>query len=161
MTVFDWILLGLLLGSALLGLWRGLVHEVVSLGSWIAAFILAPWFANDAAAHLPLERLGADLRYAAGFVVVFVGTLVFGVLCAFVAKKLLSVVGLRPIDRLLGGVFGLLRGGLLLLAVALVFEVTPLHTTQAWQDSHLAGALRSLLKNLKPALPADFGRYLP
>ena len=52
----DWILLAVLMASMLVGLWRGLVYEVLSLAGWLAAFILAQWLAADAVAFLPFLK---------------------------------------------------------------------------------------------------------
>ena len=54
MPTLDWIFLGVLLTSLLLGAWRGLVYEVLSVVSWLAAFVLAQWFAPDVAQRLPM-----------------------------------------------------------------------------------------------------------
>ena len=74
-AALDWILLTVVLASLLLGAWRGLVYEVLSLLAWVAAFFVAQWFAADVAAWLPLGDSAEPVRYAAGFVGVFVATL--------------------------------------------------------------------------------------
>src|SRR6478736_4897644 len=103
-----------------IGLWRGLVAEVLSVLSWLAAFVLAQWFAPQAGELLPMAGVAQPLRYAAGFVVVFIATLVVGALLAWGCKKLLEAVGLRPLDRVLGAVFGAVRAGVLVLALGIV-----------------------------------------
>jgi membrane protein required for colicin V production len=138
-----------------------LVYEVLSVASWIAAFLLAQLLAPEAAAWLPMEKSAVAVRYAAGFVVVFVAS-VFA--CGFVTwliKKLVDSIGLRPADRTLGAVFGVLRGAMLLLAVAVVAGLTPLREAPWWQESQGAPLLAEVLKGLKPALPEEFGRHLP
>jgi hypothetical protein len=75
-SLTDWILLGVLLASMLVGLWRGLVYEVLSLAGWVAAFYVSQMYAPAAAAWLPMDGSSQMLRYAAGFVVVFVAVLV-------------------------------------------------------------------------------------
>ena len=117
--------------------------------------------AADAAALLPMGGSGESLRYAAGFVVVFVASVFACGFLAWVAKKLVEAVGLRPADRTLGAVFGVLRGLVLLLAVAVVAGMTPVHEAQWWQESQGAPVLTQVLKGLKPALPDEFGRHLP
>src|SRR4051812_27382656 len=102
MTALDWVFLAVLVASLLLGAWRGLVYEVLSVISWVAAFILAQWFAPQAAALLPLGNSSEVVRYAAGFVVVFIAVVFAGALSGLLIKKLVEAVGLRPIDRLLG-----------------------------------------------------------
>ena len=157
----DWILLAVLGLSFLLGLWRGLVQEVLSLAGWVAAFFVAQIYAPQAAAWLPMEGSSQMLRYAAGFVAVFIAVLIATVLVSFVIKKLVSAVGLGPLDRLLGSLFGLLRGLVILLAVTVVVGMTPMRESDAWQHAQGAQWLQQFLHVLKPVLPADFGKYLP
>jgi membrane protein required for colicin V production len=161
LSAVDWILLAVLALSLLLGLWRGIVQEVLSLAGWVAAFYVSQMYAPIAAAWLPMEGSSQMLRYAAGFVVVFVAVLVATVLVSFVVKKLISAVGLGPLDRLLGSLFGLMRGVVILLAVTVLVGMTPMRETLAWKQAQGAQWLQQFLHVLKPVLPADFGKYLP
>lgn len=161
MPVLDWIFLVVLFVSLALGVWRGLVFEVLSVLSWVAAFLLAQWLAPDAARWLPMSGMAQAVRYAAGFVVVFIAAVFVGGLVAWLIKKLVEAVGLRPADRALGAAFGLVRGVVLLLAAAVVMEMTPLKSSEWRQESKGAGVLTSALKGLKPVLPEEFGKYLP
>jgi membrane protein required for colicin V production len=157
----DWVMVALLAASFLLGAWRGLVYEVLSVISWIAAFVLAQWFAPQVAQMLPMGGTGESMRYASGFLLVFIGVVFAGGLLAWLTKKLVQAVGLRPIDRTLGAAFGLLRGAVLLLALAVVINMTPLKRGEWWTQSQGAGAATTALKSLKPVLPEQFGQYLP
>ena len=74
MAALDWIFAAVLLASMLVGAWRGLVFEVLSLVGWVVSFFVAQWFAEDMAALLPMGESAEALRYAAGFVVVFVAS---------------------------------------------------------------------------------------
>jgi membrane protein required for colicin V production len=161
MPTLDWIFAGVLVASMLLGAWRGLVYEVLSVLSWLAAFVLAQWFAPQAAVWLPLTGASEAVRYAAGFVAVFVAAIFAGSLLAFLIKQLISAVGLRPADRMLGAGFGLVRGVVLLLAVTLVAGMTPLKTGAWWQEAEGPRLATLVLSVLKPVLPEDFGKYLP
>jgi len=161
LSAVDWILLAVLGLSFLLGLWRGIVQEVLSLLGWVAAFYVSQMYAPLAAAWLPMEGSSQMLRYAAGFVVVFVTVLVATVLVSWVIKKLISAVGLGPLDRLLGSLFGLMRGVVILLAVTVLVGMTPMRDTEAWKQAQGAQWLQQFLHVLKPVLPADFGKYLP
>lgn len=161
MQALDWIFIGVLVFSLVLGAWRGLVYEVLSVLSWVAAFILAQWFAPDAAQWLPMGGATEVVRYAAGFVLVFIAAIFFGSLVAFMLKKLISAVGLRPADRLLGAAFGLVRGVILLLAMTVVVGMTPMHTAAWWHDAVGPQVATVVLQTIKPVLPQDFGKYLP
>ncbi|MDZ7937102.1 MAG: CvpA family protein [Rhodoferax sp.] len=160
MATLDWIFLTVLLASMVVGAWRGLVFEVLSVLSWAVAFFAAQWLAADAAAWLPMEGAGESVRYAAGFVVVFVLGIFAGGLVAFLVKKLVTAVGLRPADRMLGAGFGLLRGVVLLLAATVVAGMTPLHASAAWQEATGPRMTQTLLGMLKPVLPEEFAKYL-
>lgn len=161
MPTLDWIFLAVLLLSMVIGAWRGLVFEVLSLLTWAAAFVLAQWFAPDAAGWLPMGNAAEPVRYAAGFVLVFILSIFAGSLVAFLIKKLVAAVGLRPADRLLGAGFGLLRGVVLLLAVTVVVGMTSLHTATWWQEAAGPKVTSVVLGGLKPLLPEEFGKYLP
>ena len=160
MTTLDWALLGVLGLSMLLGAWRGLVYEVLSVLGWAVSFFAAQWFAPSVAAILPLQSVSEPVRYAAGFVLVFVGVLVVCSLLTVAIKKLVQAVGLRPIDRTLGAGFGILRGLILLLAATVVVNMTALKNSAWWQESSGAGVLNTALISIKPMLPEQFAKYL-
>jgi membrane protein required for colicin V production len=161
MSSTDWILSAILAASMLLGVWRGLVYEVLSVIGWIAAFVLAQWFAPTVAAQLPMESSGDTLRYAVAFVLVFVASVFAAGLISALMKKVISAVGLRPVDRMLGAIFGLFRGVILLLAVSVVVHMTALQESEWWLESKGAPMLITLLKGLRPMLPEKFGAFLP
>jgi membrane protein required for colicin V production len=161
MSALDWVFAAVLVLSVMLGGWRGLVYEVLSVAGWVAAFVLAQLFAPDVAEWLPMGSSAESLRYAAAFVLVFIGAAFVAGLLAWLAKKLIEAVGLRPVDRVLGAAFGVLRGVVIVLAVAVVFQLTPLKTTALWTESAGAPWAVATLKSLKPILPEPFGQYLP
>jgi membrane protein required for colicin V production len=160
MSYTDWVLLALLVASMLLGAWRGLVFEVLSVLGWIAAFLLAQLFAPEAADLLPMAKTDQTLRYAAGFVLVFIASVFLAGLISALMKKIISVVGLRPVDRVLGAMFGTVRGVIFLLALSVVVHMTALHESAWWTESK-GPILMTLLKGIKPMLPEKFGAYLP
>lgn len=161
MLAIDWIFGGVLLASLLVGAWRGLIYELFSLVSWVAAFLLARWLAPELAAHLPMSGSSESVRYAVAFAVVFVLSVLVGSLLAALVQKLFAAVGLRPADRALGAMFGLVRGVLLLLLATVVITMTPLKTDAWWQMSVGADLAQAALRGLKPVLPPDFSKYLP
>ena len=161
MATLDWIFLGVVLLSVGLGAWRGFVVEVLSLANWALAFFVAQWFAPAIAMRLPMAGASDTIRHVAAFLVLFVLTLFAGGLLVWLAGRLFRITALRPADRALGAVFGLMRGVLLLLAAALVIGMTPLKADAWWTGSQLGALATATLKGLKPALPAEFGKYLP
>ncbi|WP_296490323.1 CvpA family protein [Rhodoferax sp.] len=161
MAALDWIFATVLLLSVLLGAWRGLVFEVLSVLSWIAAFVLAQWLALDVANYLPMSGSSEMVRYGAGFLLVFIATVMLGGLLAALLKKLMSSVGLRPVDRVLGAGFGALRGVLLLLLGTVLAAMTPFKSSPAWHESVGVALSLSVMQNIKPALPSELVKYLP
>lgn len=157
----DWALLAVLVLSVAVGLWRGLVFEVLSLLGWIAAYIAAQAFASSVAPLLPVGSAGGSLNHAAAFVLVFVAALVLWALASRLLRLLIHATPLQAIDRVLGGGFGLLRGVVLLLAVATVVLLTPAQRAPAWQRSQGAASLTALLNGLKPVLPDAIAQRLP
>lgn len=160
LALLDWVFLAVLVLSTLLGAWRGLVAEVLSVVGWIAAFIVAQLFATTVAQLLPMQGFSEQLRYAAGFACVFIGTAFAAGLVTWMVKKLIESVGLRPVDRTLGAAFGLVRGAVLLLAASTVVAMTPMKDAPWWLQSQGASVLSTALKGLKPVLPAELGKYI-
>ena len=160
MAPADWIFLAVLASSMLLGAWRGLVYEVLSVLGWAVSFYAAQYFAPVVSDWLPLQSSSEMLRYAAAFVLVFVAAVFTAGLLAFLLKKLMEAIGLRPVDRAMGAAFGLVRGVILLLATAVVVNMTAFEKSLWWQESKGAPVLNATLKGLKPVLPEQFAKYL-
>lgn len=161
MLLTDWVLLTLLVLSVLLGIWRGLMFEVLSVLGWVAAFLFAQAFADDLVPYLPIDKVAPPLQLAIGFALVFIVVAFLGGLVAWLVQKFVNTVGLRPVDRVLGGAFGLLRGLVILLAVALVITMTQMQSAAWWQGSPTANALSGTLQHAKPLLPDPLARYIP
>jgi membrane protein required for colicin V production len=161
MTALDWIFVIGLLASIGLGVWRGFVYEVLSVLNWLLALLLAQWLGDDVGRLLPISGNAEALSHIAGFVLVFVLSVFLGGLVVWGLPKLLERAGLRPVDRVLGGVFGVLRAIILVLALAVGVLMTPLKSQAWWHDSLVADTSVWTLKKLRPVLPAGVGKYLP
>ena len=71
LTWVDATFLAILVVSVMVGLWRGLVFELLSLVGWLVAYVAAQWFSSAVAPHLPIGRTGSALNYAAAFTCTF------------------------------------------------------------------------------------------
>lgn len=160
LAVADWAFLGVLVVSLIIGAWRGLVYEILSVLGWALSFYIAQWFAPAVAAVLPLQSASDPVRYAAAFVLIFIVSAFLAGLLAVLFKKLVEAIGLRPVDRTLGAAFGLVRGVILLLAVTVVVNMTAFKAGTWWQESVGAGVLTAAVKGLKPVMPEQFAKYL-
>lgn len=161
MAALDWGFLALLLLSLLLGAWRGLVFELLSLVGWVVAFFVARAWAIEAGALLPLGEAQAAWRPAAGFALTFIVTVFACGLFATLGRKLVAAAGLRPADRALGAMFGLARGGVLLLLLVWLAGYTPLVREAWWQQSHAAPWLAGMVAQADPDLAREWMRDLP
>ena len=157
----DWALLAVLCLSAVVGLVRGLVFEVLSLLGWVAAYFAAQWFAPVVATHLPIGQPGSALNHAAAFGCAFLAALIVWGLLARLVRALIRATPLSIVDRLLGALFGAARGVIVLLAVATVVGLTPLARSVAWQRSLGVPWLQAALHGLKPVLPPQLSQHLP
>ena len=130
MAVADYVIVGVIAISALIGVARGFVREVLSLAIWGVAVIFAVGFAGDIAASLPKRLEGDSLRYVTAFAVVFVGTLVIGALVQWIVSRLVQTTGLSGTDRLLGLLFGGLRGAVV--CIVAVIALRPFAYQETW-----------------------------
>jgi membrane protein required for colicin V production len=159
-TAIDWICLAVLLGSLLLGAWRGLLYEVLAIAGWVLAFVAARWAADVVGLWLPMGESGEPLRYAAGFVLVFVVVAFLCGMLASLARRAAMSLGMRPVDRVFGAAFGLARGLAFLLLLAALVLMTPLREQAWWRASPSAQWLEIALAQLHPLLPESVGKHL-
>ena len=156
----DWALLAALALSVIVGLVRGFVFECLSLLGWVVAWFAAQWAAPQLAPHLPLTTAGSASDRALALAVCFIAALVVWALLARLIRLLVHATPLSLPDRLLGAVFGALRGTVLLLAVAAVVALTPAAQSAGWRNSKGARWLAQTLQALKPLLPDPAARWL-
>jgi membrane protein required for colicin V production len=156
----DATLAGVLLVSVIVGMVRGVTFELLSLAGWVAAWFAAQWLAPAVAPHLPVGSPGSPLNHGAAFALTFVAALIVWSLVSRLVRLLIHATPLSVPDRLLGAVFGLIRGVVLLLAVTTVVGFTPLAKSAAWQQSRGAAALNAALQVLLPLLPPEVSKHL-
>lgn len=162
-TWLDFLLLAVVLVSFLLGIWRGLVSEVLSLLAWVAAFFAAKAWGDEAAMLMAGAVRGLSdpgLRYIVGFVTVFVLTLLLFGIARMLISSLLRAVGLGLVDRLLGSLFGLGRGLLVAWIAVLLAGLTNLPREAWWRDSLLAPPLETAVIASKPWLPSALAQKI-
>lgn len=153
MTVFDYVLLGLVILSAAVGMWRGVVSEVIALVAWVAAFLGAWLYAVDVADLLSGVIAEPIWRQVAGFALIFTGVLLLAAMLRFLLRELLGAVGLRPADRALGTMFGVARGLAIAALLVLLGGLMGLANERWWADSVFAPPLEEAVIAAKPWLP--------
>jgi len=135
LNVFDWILIAIIVISSVFGLLRGFVKELLSLACWVAAFFVARLFSFKLSNFMIDWIDQPQFRVIAAFVILFAITLVVGALINNVFSRLVSATGLTSTDRLFGMVFGIVRGGLLVIVMVSLLSLTPVSNDQWWQSS--------------------------
>lgn len=154
----DYLIIIVIALSMLIGLWRGLLREAISLATWIAAFAIAFLFAEDGAAHLTPYLDIPSLRVAAAFGGLFLATLLLGGLVSIIASQLVDYTGLTGTDRVLGMVFGLGRGAVVIAILVLAAGLTPLPKDPWWQQSRLLPHFQEAALRLRDWLPPDLAQ---
>lgn len=161
MVWVDLVLLAVLALSVLLGLWRGLIYELMAILGWVVAYFACPHVAPWIAPWLPAERLGPALLQALSLVLGFLAVLIVWGLSAKLLRALVHATPLSIADRLLGGGFGVLRGVLIALLAVVLVSMTPASQSDPWRASQLAPLLHATLHGLAPVLPAELVKFIP
>jgi len=159
MGALDGVLLAVLLMSCGLGLWRGVIQETMALVAWLLGFVASSKYAATMATQLP-ANWGDNGRFLAAWFLVFLGVWLGLSLLSALIRRLVSAVGLGLLDRFIGGVFGLLRGGIALMAVSVLVGFTPLKNSEAWMNSWMAQSADWGVMFFKPILPAQLERLV-
>lgn len=154
MTWADYLILIVILVSAVIGLWRGLLREVVSLVTWVVGFWVALRFARPVGDVFQVVH-NPSVRFLIGFILIYVLILILGAVVNFVVHKLVAKTGSSGTDRLLGGVFGLARGVVVVAALVLIGSFTLLPRHDGWRESRLIPYARPLAGWIRGAMPPE------
>jgi membrane protein required for colicin V production len=146
--------------SALQGFLRGIVRSLVGLAAWVAGLVLALGSAPTLAALLPAVPDAPLVPLAIAFGAVFLLTMGAGALVAWPLRSVIHKAGLGFLDRGLGGLFGIGRGVVLVLACVLVAGMTALPKRDWWQNSILAAPFEAAALALRSWLPPPWAERL-
>ncbi len=131
----DWTLIVIITLSSLMSLRRGFIKEALSLATWVVAFVVARSYHPHVQTLLVESIAEPVLRTIAAFCILFVGTLLLGAGINFIVGALIKLTGLTPVDRMLGVVFGLMRGLVLSVVMVAVLRLTPMAQSDWWTGS--------------------------
>jgi membrane protein required for colicin V production len=158
MTLFDIVVIAILLISVGLAVWRGMVREIFSLVSWLGAFWISKEFAGVVADWLPASVSNPGLRLVIGFVSLMVLSLLVFSLLTMLLVHLVKVAGLKASDRTLGAFFGLVRGVVVVVILVLVGGMTSMPREPFWRQALMAPPLEAVALWVRPWFPAEVGR---
>jgi membrane protein required for colicin V production len=160
MTGFDYVVMGIVGVSLLFGLWRGVVGEIIALLAWGVAIFAAVEFGTPLGRAVFAGLSDPALRTLAGCVVIFIGVLVTMSLLNMAVRSMVKALGLSVSDRLLGMLFGLVRGVLVCMVLVGLGGMTSAPTQAWWQNATLAAPLETAVLAAKPWLPDDLAKRI-
>jgi membrane protein required for colicin V production len=154
-TSFDFAVIAIIVLSALVGWWRGFMYELFSLIGWLAAYIVASTFSIQLLPHVPVT-VGADnIRSAMAFAVLFIVTLIVSALFAWFLARLAKFAGLSGMDRKFGAMFGMSRGGLVVIALVWLGGLTDLPQLPFWRNALSSKPLQQAALYAKDYMPEN------
>jgi membrane protein required for colicin V production len=159
-NLLDAVVLGVMLLAALLGGWKGLIYEFLYGLNWVCAYLLAQWVGPWLGQYVPGLESGSPWGGIIAWVLVFVATAFVGGWLAHWASSVFDKAGLRPVDRLLGAVLGVVFTAVVLLALTVVLHMTSVPEQGWWKESMVVHGCEEALRTLKPLLPSLVTRYL-
>ncbi len=136
-TWIDWLLIAFILISGVISLWRGFIKECLSVVIWLLSIVIAWLYADSLAFTLDGVIDSYAARFAISAVALSVGVLLTGAIIQMILGKLISFTGFSSTDRLIGVIFGLCRGIMIITIIVGVLEHLPIHRTSWWQRSVL------------------------
>lgn len=161
-NVLDIGIIVLIVLSALIGLIRGFVRETFSLITWLAALGFAFLYYEQLASHVPFDGQGKLGRVVIAFVVIFLGVLIIGSIINHLLSAAVSSIGLGGVDYLLGGAFGILRGGLIVTLLVMLFSAVGKSSSETWwTESRLMPWFENNAMLLKEMIPTKLPEELP
>ena len=160
MTAFDYVVLAVVGLSLLMGLWRGVVGELVALAAWALAIVASLHFGALAGEWLFASLGDGSVRVLAGYAAVFVAVLVLMALIRMAMRQLVKALGLTVSDRILGAVFGLARGLLVALVLVALGGMTAAPQQVWWKNAMFSAPLETAVLVARGWLPEDLAKRI-
>lgn len=160
MTIFDYLVLFVLICSVVISTMRGLVKEILSLLGWVVSFMVANAYGENLAILLPAAIPGNSMRLIVAFIALFIGVRLLMMLLTMALDAVIKASGLTLADRGLGGLFGLARGMLIVLAAVLLCGMTAIPQQAFWKNALLSPLVETGARTVKPFLPGDVARHV-
>jgi membrane protein required for colicin V production len=159
-TLFDYLVVFVLICSIVISTLRGLMKEMLSLLSWVVSFMLANAYSKNLSQLLPDMIPGGAPRLIVSFIALFIGVRLLMALLIMAVEAVIKAGGLTVADRGLGGLFGLARGLLIVLAAVLVCGTTAIPQQRFWRDALFSPLAETAALTVVPFLPGEFARHV-
>ncbi len=158
MTAFDYAVVIVILLSAGLGIWRGFIYEIFALGAWITAIVSAVVFGQKVAIWMTFN-IDEWLKLVAAYALVFIAVFITVSVTGYVFTKIVRAVGLSPVDRGLGAMFGIVRGVLIVTVLVFLAGFSGLRQSDWWQQSASAKPFEVMASILRHRLPDSVTKH--
>lgn len=159
----PWIDLGIiaiLALSALFGMKRGFAKNAVSLAAWILAFAIAITLGDKFALILPQSLEDERLRIGIAMTILFIATLIIGMIADFMLTGLIDMAKLGRLDRNLGIIYGVVRGIAIVCLLLMLGAFISMNETGWWRKSALIPYFEILIAYILPILPAKLAGFI-
>jgi membrane protein required for colicin V production len=160
MTSFDYIVLVIVGLSIILSVMRGFFKEILAIIGWVAAFVVAKTYSSEILPMMPADIPTESLRVLASFLVLFFATLLVASLLAVAISTLVKSAGLGWFNRLLGALFGLARGLLIVCIVVFLAGLTSLPNDARWRNAMFSAPLEALVISMLPWVPISIAKHV-
>ena len=160
MTAFDYTVIVIIAVSVLLGWWRGLVYEALSLAGWVAAYFMARWLASSVAIYIPASVGTQSIREMIAFAGIFIATLMVSAIVAWGISKLIKLASLGGLDGFFGALFGVVRGVLLVLLLVLLAGTTGVKNEVFWREARFSKPLETIALTSRTWLPESWVQHV-
>ena len=151
----DYSILAVIAISVVISLLRGFTKEALSLAGWVLAFYVGLTFADKLAVKLEPHIEVPSIRMMAAFAILGIATLFLSGLLSYLAVQLIKKTGLSGTDRMVGVIFGVARGCVVIAGLVLIGGMTVLPHDPWWGQSHFIPYFQDMAIWIKQYLPPD------
>ena len=158
MNELDWAIVIVLGLSTVVGVARGVIREVLSIVGWVVGIVFALKWSPDLAEKIPLDSLGPAVKTILAAIIIAVFCVFAIGLLGTLLRKMLEVANISAEDRILGSVFGLLRGVVFVCAAVFLAGMTSAPTTSIWRHSVCIPLAENGVELMMPLLPESIAK---
>lgn len=160
MTIFDYIVLSIIGLSVILSVMRGVVREVLAIVGLVAAFYVGVSYTNQLLPMMPVDIPNEALRVLAAFLVLFLATLLLATLLGIALSAIFKKAGLGWLNRLLGALFGVARGLLIVCVIVFLAGLTDIPKDPRWRNAMFSAPIEALVVNLLSWVPESIAKQV-
>ncbi|MDO9282944.1 MAG: CvpA family protein [Methylotenera sp.] len=160
MTSFDYVVLIIIGLSIIFSVMRGMVREVLAILGWVAAFYVGRTYTDQVLPMMPIDIPSESLRVLAAFLVLFLATLLLASLLGIALSAIIRKVGLGWFNRLLGAMFGVIRGLLVVCVLVFLAGLTSAPQDERWRNAMFSAPIEALVISILPWIPENIAKHV-